>query len=125
MPMFGRRAGGHSDPIRGTRGQQAPVSGGRAVGFTRTVGGAAEGSFTTTTVTFPKTADPRDVTVAVSAGSVLVQVQGAGKEFIAATATVNAPANIDLSALPDSATVDVQTQGLLANQVISGTVGYD
>jgi hypothetical protein len=88
----------------------APVSGGnQAVPATRTATGA-ESSFTTTTVTLPKSGKPGSATVTISAGSVLVQVGTMGNYTAAGVATVNAPVVIDLSMIDEQTSVDIQTE---------------
>ena len=111
--MFSTRGGG---------GLNAPLTGGQSVPTSRTATGA-ETSFTTTTVTLPKSGKPTKVQVTISAGSVLVQVATAGNYTNAGVATVNSPISIDLSAVPEQTSVDIQTQAGGAG-VIGIVVGF-
>lgn len=88
--------------------------GAQGVPATRTAAGA-EGSFTTTTVTLPKSGRPTTVTISISASSAMVQVATLGGYFVAGTVqAANPPLVLDLSLLPESTSVAVQTQASAA-----------
>lgn len=75
----------------------------------------AEGSFTTTTITLPKSGRPTTVTVSISTGSALVQVASIGGYAVAGVVqAANPPLVLDVSFLPESTTVAVQTQAAQA-----------
>lgn len=103
--------------------QDGTVGGGRGVAFSRTSGGAAESSFTTTTVTLPQNAIPKGVIV-VCGTQAMVQVTASGKQFFAGVVTPNVPLKIPLKELPAGTSVDVQTQILAATTTIAGVVAY-
>lgn len=88
--------------------------GAQGVPATRTSAGA-EGSFTTTTITLPKSGRPTTVTVSISTASCLVQVSTVGGYFVAGVVqAANPPLVLDVSFLPESTTVAVQTQASAA-----------
>jgi hypothetical protein len=100
----------------------SPNTGVQGVPATRTATGT-EGSFTTTTITLPKSGKPTSVQVSISAGSALVQVATIGGYFVAGVVqAANPPLTIDVSMLPEATTMSVQTQasgasviGIVAN----------
>lgn len=128
MGLLTRRSRSSDRGFRTRVGQAQPGQGGlgtvagQGVPFTRTAAGG-EGSFTTTTVTLPASAKPTNVQIAVSTSSAQVQVVSMGKRFWAGVVTTNLPLTIDISALPEGTSVDVQTEANAA-LVISGVVGY-
>jgi hypothetical protein len=97
-------------------------SGAQGVPATRTAAGA-EGSFTTTTVTLPVSAQPTTIAVSISAASAQVQVATAGSRVSAGVVMANNPPLIlDVTGLPPGTSVAVQTEanaaaviGIVAN----------
>jgi predicted ATP-grasp superfamily ATP-dependent carboligase len=76
----------------------------------------AEGAFTTTTITFPKSARPTTVTVSISVGSALVQIPTIGGYFVAdVVMAANPPRVIDVSILPESTSIGIQTEAAQAS----------
>jgi len=100
----------------------SPNVGVQGVPATRSPTGA-ETSFTTTTITLPKSGKPTSVQVSISAGSALVQVATIGGYFVAGVVqAANPPLTIDVSMLPETTSMAVQTQasgaaviGIVAN----------
>ncbi len=99
----------------GARASSSSVnSGAQGVPATRSPTGV-EATFTTTTITLPKSGRPTTVSVAISAGSALVQVASIGGYFVAGVVqAANPPLVLDVSFLPESTTVAVETQAAQA-----------
>lgn len=88
--------------------------GAQGVPGTRSPSGA-EGSFTTTTLTLPKSGRPTTVTISISTGSALVQIATLGGYFVAGVVqAANPPLVLDVSLLPESTSVAVQSQAAQA-----------
>jgi pheromone shutdown protein TraB len=88
--------------------------GAQGVPATRTAAGA-EGAFTTTTITLPKSGHPTTVSVSISAASAMIQVPTIGGYFVAGLVqAANPPLVLDVSALPESTSVAVQSQASAA-----------
>jgi len=114
------------DPGQGAAGAPtraaSPNVGVQGVPATRSPTGT-ETSFTTTTITLPKSGKPTSVQVSISAGSALVQVSTIGGYFVAGVVqAANPPLTIDVSMLPEATSMAVQTQasgasviGIVAN----------
>jgi hypothetical protein len=93
-------------------------TGAQGVSASRTATGA-ESSFTTTTVTFPKSARPTTVIVTVSASAVQVNVPTLGAYVVAGVATLNTdPLVLDVSMLPEATSIGIQTQAAAAQVIV-------
>ncbi len=76
---------------------------------------AAESSFTSSAIDLPKSGKPTTVAVSISTGSSLVQVASIGGYVVAGTVQAgNPPLVLDVSFLPESTTVTVQSQAAQA-----------
>lgn len=123
--MIGRILGGGGKTVgtkesnqRGAAGASTVTvsanQGAQGVPATRTASGA-EGSFTTTTITFPKSGKPTTVSVSISTASAMVQVPTIGGYFVAGLVqAANPPLVLDVSALPESTSIAVQSQASAA-----------
>jgi len=88
--------------------------GAQGVPATRTAAGA-EGAFTTTTVTLPKSGRPTTVQISISASSAMVQIPTLGNYFVAGLVmAANPPLVLDVSMLPETTSVGVQSQAAAA-----------
>jgi len=88
--------------------------GAQGVPGTRSPSGS-EASFTTTTITLPKSGRPTTVVTSISTGSALVQVASIGGYFVAGVVqAANPPLVLDVSFLPESTSVAVQSEAAQA-----------
>lgn len=122
--MMGAGAGGMTSTPSTAKASSLAVQGAsKGVPFSRVVT-IADTSFANITVTFPRSSKPIKVTLAVSAGSALAQIQGLGAELYAGVISPNLPADIVLTGLPETTYVVVQVEQLAAS-TIGGVVFYN
>jgi hypothetical protein len=114
--MGGGQAGG------GQRGSGLVAqTGSRAVQFSRSVT-AADTTFASTTITFPRSSKPEAV-FAGSTVAVSIQVQGNGVEFYGGALVPNVPLRIPLDNFPETTSLTIQTE-ILAAGAVAGSVFY-
>ena len=118
---MGRGGGGSGIPSPALGG--GSVVGGQSVPFSRSSSGS-EGSFTTTTVTLPKSGKPTTLLVTFTTGVVLVQVVTVGSYTVSGVATAQVPLTLDISFLAEQTSVGVQTEVPGAAATVAGSVGY-